>query len=148
MKLNWGAGIVIGMVLFISFIMFFVTKMMTDKKYDYDLVTEQYYQKEMVYQQEIDEEQNAQSLPEQISGEKTDAGWLLHFPASMSDSMRNGTVFLYRTSNKKLDFSMPVSAGESNILIPKEKLLPGRWNITLEWQSNDKRYLYKKAIIY
>ena len=51
MKINWGTGLVIGMVLFIAFIMFMVITMMTDKKYSHDLVTEDYYQKEIVYQQ-------------------------------------------------------------------------------------------------
>ncbi len=148
MKLNWGAGIVIGMGLFMSFIMFFVIKMFTDKKYDYDLVTEQYYQKEMVYQQEIDQEQNAVSLPAHISGEKTDKGWMLHFPEVIAKANVSGTIFLYRTSNKRMDFSLPLHPFTSEFLIPKEKLLPGRWNVKIEWQMNDKKYLYKKAIIY
>ncbi len=39
MKINWGWGLAIGMVLFVAFIMYFVIKISTDKKYDYDLVT-------------------------------------------------------------------------------------------------------------
>ena len=59
MKINWGTGIVIGMTLFIGFIMYMVITMMTDKNYDHDLVTEAYYAKDLAYQQEIDAEKNA-----------------------------------------------------------------------------------------
>ena len=43
MKINWGTGIVIGMTLFISFILYLVFNMLTDEKFDHDLVTEEYY---------------------------------------------------------------------------------------------------------
>ncbi|MDT0678828.1 cytochrome C oxidase Cbb3, partial [Zunongwangia sp. F117] len=36
MKINWGTGLVIGMVAFISFIMYFVVTMMTSNEYDHD----------------------------------------------------------------------------------------------------------------
>ena len=40
MKLNWGTGIVLAFIGFISFIMFFVIRMNTNDKYDHDLVNE------------------------------------------------------------------------------------------------------------
>ena len=71
MKINWGTGIVIGMTLFIGFIMYMVITMMTDKNYDHDLVTEAYYAKDLAYQQEIDAEKNANALSSKITFEKT-----------------------------------------------------------------------------
>ena len=58
MKFNWGTGLAIGMFCFIGFIMFMVIKMSTDDKYEYDLVVEDYYGKELRFQQEIDAEKN------------------------------------------------------------------------------------------
>ncbi|MEM7380960.1 MAG: cytochrome C oxidase Cbb3, partial [Bacteroidota bacterium] len=40
MKINWGTGIVIAFVCFISFIIFFVVRSHTDNRADHDLVTE------------------------------------------------------------------------------------------------------------
>ena len=56
MKWNWGTGIVIGMLSFMSFILYLVITMSTDKNYSHDLVTDDYYAKEMVYQNEINAE--------------------------------------------------------------------------------------------
>lgn len=148
MKINWGWGIVIGMVAFISFIMFFVVQMMTDEQHDYDLVTEEYYQKEMAYQDEIDAERNLSLLSAAITSEKTSDGWLLHFPKDLKTSEIDGTVNLYRTSNKKLDFQLPLVLEDSQILVPADQLLEGRWNITVDWKYKGKPYLYKESITY
>lgn len=50
MKFNWGTGIVIAIAGFMSFIIYFVITMSTDKNYSYDLVTDKYYQQELKYQ--------------------------------------------------------------------------------------------------
>ena len=47
MKFNWGTGIVLAFIGFISFIMYFVINMNTNDKYDHDLVTEDYYKQEL-----------------------------------------------------------------------------------------------------
>ncbi len=148
MKINWGTGLAIGLTLFIGFILFFVIKISTDKKYDYDLVTEEYYKKEMVYQKEIDDEENSNTLSGSISGEKTEAGWVLTFPENLDYSKITGTVILYRPSNKNLDFEMPLRLSDQNLLIPDEQLVTGRWNTIVQWSYNGKDYLYKNEIVY
>ncbi|NNM22709.1 MAG: FixH family protein [Flavobacteriaceae bacterium] len=148
MKINWGGGIVIGMILFIGFILFMVIKMNVDKKYDHDLVTEDYYKKELAYQEEIDAEENLKTLSSQIHGEKVAEGWLINFPKDLDPQKIEGTVFLYRPSNEHLDFDLPLVVSDSNLLIPGERLLDGRWNITIDWEYKGEKYLYKKSIVY
>ena len=148
MKFNWGTGLVIGLGLFIVFILYFVITISTNKKYDYDLVTEEYYAAEMVYQTEIDAEKNSNTLSSSILGEKTANGWELTFPAEIDNSKVTGNVFLYRPSNKKLDFTLPLELNGSKIVIPSEKLVAGRWNTIVQWSYEGKDYLYKKEIVY
>ena len=149
MKINWGTGIAIGIVLFIAFIMFFVIRMSTDSQYDYDLVVEEYYQKDLAYQSEIDAEKNLTLLSGAISGEKTDKGYLLTFPQEMMNNKTlDGTVFLYRPSNKQLDFLLSLKLSSTQLLIPDERLLDGRWNITIAWDQDGKSFLYRDEIVY
>lgn len=148
MKINWGTGLVIGMALFIAFILYFVIRISVDKQYDYDLVTEEYYKKEMVYQQEIDAEENSKSLDGNISGEKVAEGWMLTFPKNIDYSKIEGTVFLYRPSNKKLDFQIPLNLSSPNLLIEDLKMIAGRWNTTVQWSYEGEDYLYKSKIVY
>ena len=148
MKFNWGTGIVIAFVGFISFIMYFVISMNTDKALDHDLVTEDYYKQELEFQNDIDKEKNAKALAENIHWKKTEDGIFLVFPESLDINSITGKVFLYRPSNKQFDFETDISLSNHNLLIPDKRLLDGRWNIKVDWQYNGKSYLYKKEIIY
>ena len=148
MKWNWGKGIVVAMACFMGFILYMVITMSTDDNYSHDLVTEEYYAKEMAYQTEIDAETNARNLVGEISGKRTPEGWLLTFPPSISNSTNKGTVILYRPSNKQLDFEVPMAISGSNLLIPDNQLIDGRWNIIMQWTDGQEEYMYKKSIVY
>ena len=148
MKWNWGKGLVVGMLTFMSFILYMVITMSTDKKYSHDLVTEAYYAKEMAYQTEIDAETNTNTLKEKIHGKRTSEGWLLSFPSELDPTKITGEVFLYRPSNKQLDFELPLVLSGSNLLIPDKQLIDGRWNITIAFTYNNTNYLYKESIVY
>lgn len=148
MKINWGTGIVLAFIGFMAFILFFVIRVNTDKKYDHDLVTEDYYKKELDFQNDINKETNAKKLTENVSLKKTKKGLLIAFPESLYTNSISGIVFLYRPSNKQLDFEVPISLSDHNLLIPDKRLLDGRWNIKVDWQYNGNSYLYKKEIIY
>jgi hypothetical protein len=73
---------------------------------------------------------------------------VLEFPESYDPKNIEGTVFLYRTSSKKLDFELPLELTDSNFLIPDEFLLEGRWNITIDWEYEGKKFRFKKEITY
>ncbi|MEO1013328.1 MAG: FixH family protein, partial [Bacteroidota bacterium] len=107
MKLNWGTGIVLAFIGFIGFILFFVVRMNMDDSANHDLVTDEYYQKELAYQKEIDAETNAKNLEEPITLTKTQKGLLIQFPKNLKEENIKGTVSLYRPSNKHLDFDLP-----------------------------------------
>lgn len=148
MKFNWGTALAIWLALFIAFIMYFVIRISTEDQYDYDLVTEEYYKKELVFQKEMDDEANSNTLENDILGERSDGGWMLTFPENIDYSKIEGTVFLYRPSNKKLDFKFPLKLSSSNLLIPDKHLLAGRWNTIVQWSYEGEDYLYKKEIVY
>jgi nitrogen fixation protein FixH len=148
MKMNWGTGLAIWLALFIAFILYFVIRISTEDKYDYDLVTEEYYQKEMVFQKEFDAEENSNSLDGKITGKKITEGWMLTFPKNIDYPKIKGTVFLYRPSNKKLDFEIPLNLSGNTLLIPDKRLIAGRWNTIVKWSYEGENYMYKEKIVY
>jgi nitrogen fixation protein FixH len=148
MKLNWGTGIVLAFIGFISFIMFFVYQMNTDHRANHDLVTEDYYVKELAFQKEIDAEKEANALPNHLQIEKAEEGLQIRFPEDMDPTKISGIVSLYRPSNKHLDFDLPVSLSNAHLLIPDKRLLGGRWDISIHWSYEGKNYLVKKSMTY
>ncbi len=146
MKINWGTGIVIAFTLFMSFILYFVIKVQSNSKYDNELVVEEYYKHDAKFGDEMVRIQNAQNLVEkpQIINE---AGEIkIIFPPKFEPKNIKGKVSLYRPSNKKLDFEIPISLSNSTLLIPKKSLVGGRWDINLNWEYNNKEYQSKNTI--
>ena len=148
MKINWGKGIVIAFVLFMSFILYFVFKVQSDSQYDNEMVTEQYYKKEKLVQSNIESIQNANNLKVNVAINKTAEGIAVHFPAELDAAKIKGKVSLYRPSNQKLDFEIPISLSASDLLIPKHNLVGGLWDITIAWEYEGKTYLNKEEIYF
>jgi nitrogen fixation protein FixH len=146
MKINWGTGIVIAFALFMSFILFFVFTVQSNSKYDNELVVEEYYKHDAKFGEEMLRIQNAQNLAEKpaisISNEKV----TIAFPLAFEPKYITGKVSLYRPSNKKLDFEIPISLSSPTLLIPKKSLVGGRWDINMEWQYKGTSYLTKEVI--
>lgn len=146
MKMNWGKGIVVAFALFITFILYFVFKVQSDQQYDHEMVTEDYYKKEMGYQEQLDKSQNAHDLTNKVTIETKSEGLLISFPNDFDYAKIKGKVSLYRPSSQKLDFEIPISLSSSNLLIPKTKLAGGRWDISIDWNYNGKGYLNKEEV--
>jgi len=148
MRINWGTAIVLAFIAFIGFILFFVVRMSMDDRANHDLVTKEYYKAELGYQKEIDAEKNARNTAVPIKIKKTPKGLLISFPEDIYNQNMKGNVSLYRPSNKHLDFDLPLSLSNSHLLIPDKRLLDGRWDIKISWQSQGKDYLHKESITY
>ena len=148
MKINWGTGIIIAFISFISFIMYFIITVNVHDKYSHDLVTEDYYKEELAYQNDIDKQKNAKALTENITYKKTTEGLIILFPKGFNVEEITGQVFLYRPSNKHLDFETTISLSKNYLLIPDKRLVDGRWNIKIDWQYKGQSYLYKESINY
>lgn len=148
MKINWGTAIVIAFALFMSFILFFVFSVQSNTKYDNELVVEEYYKKELVAQQDIDREQNAQNLNSKVIIKTTDEGISIDFPNDFDYKNIQGKVSLYRPSNQKLDFEVPISLSSAHLLIPKSNLVGGRWGISIDWNYQGKKYLNKEEVYF
>ncbi|WP_053971743.1 FixH family protein [Mangrovimonas sp. ST2L15] len=148
MKFNWGTGIVIAFIAFISFIMYFVINMSTNDKYNHELVTEDYYKQEVKFQEDINKQNNAKNLAHNLEINKTNDGLVIQFPEEMDVTKISGKVFLYRPSDKQSDFETPISLSTHNLLIPDTRLSDGRWNIKVDWQYKNINYLFKEDIQY
>ena len=146
--INWGTGIVIAIALFMSFILYFVIKVQSNSKYDNELVVEEYYKHDALFQDEIDRSQNAHDLTIKPTITTIEEGISVGFPTSYDLSKIKGKVSLYRPSSQKFDFEVPISLSTSHptLLIPKLKLVGGRWDISIDWTYEGKEILTKKTI--
>lgn len=149
-KWNWGTGIVIAMALFMAFILQFVYRASMVAKYEHSLVSEDYYKDEIHYQEEIDKVEKGNSLVENISVIHKENGLLIRFPKEFDAESLSGTVYFQRLSNEKLDFSKDIKENFADhaIYIPDEQLVPGKWQLKIDWKVRDESYLYKETLFY
>jgi len=147
MKINWGTGIVISMVLFMIFILYFVYKSLTPE-YTHELVSEDYYKDELHYQKEIDKLNNAVKLESKISLKNSEKGITIQFPDSLNYQDVKGNISFQRYSNSVLDFSKDIDLTSNKIVIPDSLLVSGKWIIKIDWNYKGEEFLFKDSWFY
>lgn len=147
MKINWGTGIAIAIICFMAFIMFFVIRVQSDHKFDNELVVEDYYKMEGGLPGQIAKEENAAGLTYKVAIDTKGDSIKVVFPANFDAALIKGKVSLYRPSNKKLDFEIPISITAPYLLIPKSDLAGGRWDIIVDWDYQGRGYMNSEKLL-
>tara|TARA_B110000285_G_C14846707_1_gene477969 strand:- start:8 stop:472 length:465 start_codon:yes stop_codon:yes gene_type:complete len=150
MKISWGTGIVIAFISFIAFILFFVVRMTIDSKANHDLVTPNYYERELHFEAELAAQTRAKNMKIPVKISVQSAGIVILFPEPYErlsePSMLNGTITLSKPDNKKLDHELPLRLQENSQLIPAENLVEGQWNMVLNWTFQEKNYRIERGL--
>jgi len=142
MKLNW--GVALG-VIYVAFMMVMIGVVIVSRQHDVNLVTPDYYQKELDYQSEIDATQNTMVLAEKVKIDYD--GNQITINLSKFDSTAKGFVTLFRSSDHNLDQRLPLAISEdSKMAIPTKGLKRGVWIVKLEWESDGKNYQFKDSV--
>lgn len=131
--MNWGKSIVLVFIGFAIFIGILVTVCV---KQQVNLVSKDYYQEELNYQQEIDELNNAaklESKPIIIVDQK-----LIQI-----SGIQQGKLNLLRPSDSRFDASFVL---DSTKIFDLSKYPSGRYNASLRWEVNGKKYLIQQPI--
>jgi hypothetical protein len=142
MKISWGTGIVIVIIIFMAITIATVIFMMNQ---DVDLVSDDYYEKGIKYQQQIDIENRSQRLKENVKMEWTGNMFEISFPEEYSNRSITGEIFFYRPSDAKKDFKLPLSLTDRNQFIPVQGLEKGLWRVQLNWNLDNKENYYSET---
>lgn len=144
MKFNWGTGIVLFMVAFIGFILYMV---IGTSGMNQDLYSEDYYKQEISFQQKIDAIQNAGDLAKTVRIEQEGNFVRIGFPETCPMGESGGNIYFYRPNNARLDRTFRLEMNGNEQYIPKSGLIPGLYNVNIEWEMNGETYLVEKELI-
>ncbi len=112
---------------------------------DVDLVTKNYYQKELQYQKQIDKEKKTEYLNKDVDVSVENEYVVISFPDSTSIS---GELNFYRPSDSKLDFKLSIRLNGSNKqLIEKKKYVRGFWRLKIHWEQSGHEFYTEKSFI-
>ncbi|MBC6995743.1 FixH family protein [Neolewinella lacunae] len=132
MKLHWGHGIFLFYAFFVSTLVIVVVK---SRNFDNSLVYEDYYARDINYQQEFDRRQNSRGLTEGLRLDHTADGPALQFPAAPAGAIE-GSVLLYRPSSKTNDRRAALAvAADGRMPLNVAGLPLGRYRVIVEWKK-------------
>jgi len=137
--MNWGKGILTGMIIFMLFILCMGVYMFTVPADDYD---HQYYEKGLAFNTDFAKEQqvtkdNAWPV---ISADGQVVTFAFTAPA-------NGIVKLVRPADKRLDRQYKFNTGRDAIFTLSNTGIPGgEWEVIIDWTNNNKLYLYQQKL--
>lgn len=114
------------------------------------LVTNNYYEKTLTYQSQIDRIKNTQALTQQpdISFSKEKTEMILTMPLLSKGHSYSGTIRFFRPSNSSLDQNFILKCNTQGIQhISLSTVASGMWKIQLQWSDGQKEYYLEKAIV-
>lgn len=140
--MTWPRGIILSFVLFCSFVIWIVIQAFQE---NIDLVSDTYYQDELVYQDRIDQQTNLHESGLSVTVEQTPDKVVITFPKSFSDA--KGKITFYNPSNAIFDKSFDIKLSQGGLQqIDKSELVKGRYKVKLSWQSAGKGYFEENEI--
>ncbi len=144
MKLNWGASMAIVYSIFAIIMVIFAVKASQIK---YDLVTENYYDEAVKYQDRIDENANAQNASSKLSFNYNTNSKSLLVNVTGSEKELSGKLSFYKPDKASNDFAINFQTDASGIQsIPLQNLSHGYWRVTANYVVNGKNCLEQKRI--
>lgn len=139
--MNWGTKLMIGMGLFMAFIITLCVKMITSS--DDALIDKNYYEKGLKYDTEYNARQSAVADSVVPVIEVNDYGLVISFTDQAAC-----TLNLKRLSDSKLDTVITVATNEDlSVQVAEGELQSGPWRLTLDYVINNKSYQVKQEII-
>ena len=144
MKFNWGHGIVLVIV---TGVLGFSSLVFITTREKIDMVTEDYYPKELKYDEQIAKIKNYNALSKKVVIKK-EKDILIQFPDNIADANQiSGLVHLYRPSDKSLDVEKDIKLSSDYIMtLSSDKLIGGKYELIIEWEANSQPYLTKEAL--
>jgi hypothetical protein len=139
--MNWGYKIFVVYAIFIAGILFMVFKSATQK---IDLVTTDYYAKELKYQEKIDESNRVKALSEALQYQLKDNTITINFPKDFAAKKITGTVNLYCPSNEAKDITQNFSLQDAALIIKTAN--KGQHELHISWQAAGVTYYFEKKI--
>ena len=141
--MNWGYKILIVYAVFVVGILFLVFKSSSQKM---DLVTTDYYEKELKYQQKIDETNRVNALLSPVTCEIKNNELVINFPKDFSGKNLTGEATLYCPSDEDNDATQKFNIVDAPLIVRIPSIKKNAYELHLTWQSGELNYYFEKKI--
>ena len=144
-KINWGTRIA---VLYIAFVGLIVIMVIMSIHQKIDLVSEDYYDKELVFQDKINEMKNAETLEGKITHIITQTDVELQFQQEFKSKKITGEILFFRPSDASKDFKTDVALNaDAHQKISLKNLSKGMYKMQISYKDAQTPYFTEQTIV-
>ena len=144
--MNWGYKIFIA---FLAFVLFMGVLIYRTFQAKVNLVAPDYYQQELVFQEQIEKIENERALEQSatISHDAVHQSLLVSFPQNLK--VKVAQLSFYRPSDANLDLKVEMQLNSDNYQeLSTSQLASGLWKVKLDWQDHDSKSYYKEQNVF
>ena len=142
--MNWGYKILFVYLAFVGGIVWMVFKSSNQKV---DLVTTDYYAKELKYQDRIDAVKRTAALSAPLKYEIINSKMIISFPKEFAEQKINVSVLLYCPSDETKDIKQELvtTNGTVSATIPAGN--KGAYELQVSWKAGDKEFYFENKLV-
>jgi hypothetical protein len=137
MKFNWGTGILIFLIAFLLAAAFFITFAM---RQNVSLVHEDYYERGVDHTTQMELEERSAPYRKAVRASQQNGSLQISLTDSVAIQVDSARIQLYRPSDQKMDLNYPFDPKRGALVIPAERLVAGRYILTMTWYSGGLTY--------
>lgn len=144
-KFNWGTGLALVLALFIGAMTLVMVKA---SKHNNDLVTSDYYVRELAYQETIERKRNALALSGSCSLKVVQGKIQLQFPQELIGQTAQAHIELYCQTDARKDFTLKEENWTvAHIHLPTQKMTTGKWIAKVTLDTEASQYYFDPSIV-
>jgi hypothetical protein len=144
MIISWGKKIFFLYTTFALSMVFLVYKCC---QVNYDLVSKDYYNEELAYQQLIDGSVRSSESMELIRLKQVEKGVLISYENFSNPPGVTGNCHFYYAPDATADYKISLKAGPDSTQLVNHVFAPGSYIVKLKWSSDNKFYYREKTLV-
>lgn len=135
-------------MLYGGFIILIITMVSMAMNQKVDLVSKDYYEQELKYQDKIDKTKRTIALSESMTYHVEQATVVLKFPKQFKNQTIKGSIYFFRPSDEALDTRINFVVADSSLSknINTRNFKPGFYKMQVDWEANNDHY-YNESVI-
>lgn len=141
--MNWGYKILIVYLLFVVGIVFMVFKSSNQK---IDLVTTDYYAKELKYQEKIDAVKRTKALSVPVKFKVADQKISIQFPEEFRALEIKGTALIYYPADEEKDIQKDFITKNGSVILDFPIRNNGSHELQINWTADGKAYYFEDKL--
>ena len=142
--MGWGKKITF---VYLGFVVLIITMVVVSMRQKVDLVSADYYAKELSYQSDINKMANAKALKTPLKFSLVNNTVELIFPEEHSAKTIEANVFVYKPSDNKSDKTIKFTSTEGRYIFSTEDFAKGMYKIKVDWKVENIEYQAESVVV-